>query len=316
MRQITKAAQRGRRLSEEIQAFFGSDIEEPRHCETHSIIRNALSLFKTQPVSALRIKTDLTAKDDVIFAPPSSIRHVIFSLLTNAIDSLSEGSILTIKTTNVKMGSDGEPQRFLRIEIADRDDGTPGERPSRHESEVSNEQDVKLSNLYRMVSRLDGTVTISRPSEERTQVEVLLPLASEDEQRATHHITPSSIWVVDDDPISRKMCKQVLAGEGDRVHELSSGAAMKELWESPHALPDLLIIDFSMPDYNGLELCEWLNEQKSSAPIILVSGFARNQPDIDKALTLRNVFFLQKPFSVPALSDMVTVALGETLIEG
>jgi FixJ family two-component response regulator len=70
-----------------------------------------------------------------------------------------------------------------------------------------------------------------------------------------------------------------------------------------------------MPEYNGLEIVSWLREKGCKAPVILVSGFSHTQPDIHKALKIRKTFFLQKPFPVPELADIVSVALGETLLD-
>ena len=177
---------------------------------------------------------------------------------------------------------------------------------------------LKLSSVYGMVSRLDGTVMISSEPGEETRVEVLLPLAQteavEEKQHKPKRLAPSRIWVVDDDDIFREMCRQVLEDDGHEVVELTSGVELQMHCNTADAFPDLLIIDFSMPEYNGLELCQWLKRKGSTTPIILVSGFADNQPDNKKALKMRKVYFLQKPFSVPELGDIVTVALGETLI--
>ena len=110
------------------------------------------------------------------------------------------------------------------------------------------------------------------------------------------------------------MCDQVLSAEGHTVQLMESGKEIHERWELPQKKPDLMIIDFSMPEYNGLEICQWLKDHDSTVPVILVSGFSSTQPDIHRALQLRKTYFLRKPFSFRELTDTVTVALGETLI--
>ena len=181
---------------------------------------------------------------------------------------------------------------------------------------------LKLSSVYGMVGRIDGTVTVNSDPGKHTRVEVLLPLIRPADETVDmtppvqRKLAPSHIWVVDDAPIFRQMCRQVLSDKGHSVQELDSGSHLMKQWADSEDKPDLLVIDFSMPEYNGLELAEWLRDQGAQAPLILVSGFASNQPDIRKALNLRKTYFLQKPFSVPELADVVTVALGETLIGG
>lgn len=122
------------------------------------------------------------------------------------------------------------------------------------------------------------------------------------------------IWVVDDDPIFSEMCLHVLAESGHKVQVVNSSAAVRAAWKEAKVQPDLMIVDFSMPEGSGLELCRWLRQQGANLPVILVSGFSAQQPAIRKALELRRVYFLQKPFPVPELEDLVMVALGTQLL--
>ncbi len=170
-----------------------------------------------------------------------------------------------------------------------------------------------------MVGRLEGTVLVSSEPGTVTRVQVLLPVmagagAVHEEKKPKHRLAPSAIWVVDDDAIFREMCRQVLSDEGHTVEEFAGGREFMDRWRKGARKADLIIMDFSMPEYNGLQLCEWLRNEGSRTPVILVSGFASNQPDIRKALKLKKTFFLQKPFSFREMADTVTVALGETLI--
>ena len=176
----------------------------------------------------------------------------------------------------------------------------------------------KRTSLFGMVGRMQGRVTVNSDASGTTTTCVWLPLAEDtgdaDSVQIRKNLAPSHIWVVDDDPLFRQMCHQVLSENNHDVNELTSGTDLMKKWEQEEQKPDLLVIDFSMPDYNGLELCEWLKEQGSKKPVLLISGFSPNQPDIKRALKIQNTYFLQKPFSVPELTDIATVALGDALI--
>ncbi len=178
---------------------------------------------------------------------------------------------------------------------------------------------LPLASVYGMVGRMAGTVTVSSEPGASTRVEVLLPTshgqhAADREKPVRTRLAPSNIWVVDDDAIFREMCHQVLTEEGHTPLELDGGKDLHEHWKARETDPHLIIMDFSMPEYNGLELCEWLRSHGSHVPVVLVSGFSVNQPDIKKALRMRKTYFLQKPFTSRDLTDTVTVAMGETLI--
>lgn len=308
MRQISEAAQRGRRLTEELLSFAGSTAEKETICSVHEILRNVLSLLESQAAARVQIKTDLSAANDQVMAPRSSVHQVIFNLLTNAFDSMPERGRLAVATRNDTVN------RMPVLRILVEDSSAPDKR-----RESADKPGAKLKSVYGMVSRMDGTATVSAADAVSGRAEIILPLAAPVERPATEkkvsrRLASSAIWIVDDDPIFREMCNRVLTDGGHQVLEISSGGELHERWASEKKKPDLLIIDFSMPEYNGLELCQWLKSQGSRAPVILVSGFSRTQPDISKALQMRKTYFLQKPFPVPELADSVTLALGETLI--
>lgn len=321
LRKITEAAQRGRRLTEEILAFLGSEVEEDIPCQLHETITSVLSLLESKTGAAVRVETRLKAARDVVMAQPSSIRQIVFNLLTNAIDSMPAGGVLTVSTTNTQMATESGKQEYVQLEVADSSGALPkipgGEGAT--EALAGDRVSMKLSSVYGMVGRLDGTVVVSAEPGTLTRVQVLLPAISgageaREEKKIRRRLAPSLIWVVDDDAIFREMCKQVLSDEGHTVEEMSGGREFQERWRRGGVRPDLILMDFSMPEYNGLQLCEWLRAEGSKVPVILVSGFSSTQPDIRKALRLKKTFFLQKPFSFREMADTVTVALGETLI--
>jgi CheY-like chemotaxis protein len=204
-------------------------------------------------------------------------------------------------------------QEYLQMEVTDTGGGVP------RGAEGGARAGLKLSSVSGMVGQLDGTVVVSSEPGKVTRVQVLLPTVvagvhPAEEQKARVKLQPGLVWVVDDDAIFREMCHQVLSGEGHRVDEVGGGREFQEKWAKTASRPDLLIVDFSMPEMNGLEICEWLRGQGADVPVVLVSGFAATQPDIRKALKIKKTFFLQKPFSSRELADRVAVALGEMLI--
>ena len=328
LRKVCDAAQRGRRLTEEILAFSGSEAEEEGACHIHETINAVLSLLQAQTGHGIQVESRLEAAQDTVMALPSSIRQIVFNLLSNALDSvMPQGGKLSVFTTNVELSTGAGKQQFVRLEVADSGGSVPeGFKPQKNGSAPSkvpldgDRIGLRLSSVYGMVGRLDGTVLISSEPGMLTRVEVLLPVQSAKEEAAKEkkvrrRLAPSMLWVVDDDPIFREMCKQVLSEEGHTVEGIPDGRGLRDKWQGHRgAKPDLIIIDFSMPEYNGLQLCEWLRGQGAKVPVILVSGFAANQPDISKALKMKKTYFLQKPFSSRDLADTVTVAMGETLI--
>lgn len=320
LQKISQAAQQGRRLTEELLAFAGSEVEEATECPVHSMLSSILALLQSQHSSRIRVKTELRAPNDRVTAPPSSIHQLIFHLLSNAFDSLPEGGDVRIRSSVVMQDrDDGPPAPYLSLAVSDASAlRTPEQEPARHQGGLHRMR-MRWSQARGIVGDLDGAVTVISEPGETTCVEVRLPLTTEPAPRPTRRPDPGEsrpavIWVVDDDDIFRDMCREVLGEAGHDVDTLATGRELLDRWSGAESPPDLLIIDFSMPEFNGLELCTWLKEQGCESPIILVSGFTQTQPDIHRALEFRHTHFLRKPFSFREMMDTVTVALGESLM--
>ena len=68
------------------------------------------------------------------------------------------------------------------------------------------------------------------------------------------------VLLADDDPLTREGIKLVLASSGyEVVAEAENGAKALELVRT--ARPDLLLLDFEMPDRSGLDVLRTLRER-------------------------------------------------------
>ena len=79
------------------------------------------------------------------------------------------------------------------------------------------------------------------------------------------------ILVADDDAFVRDMLMAILEGSGYLVATAENGA---KAYESFYADPsiDLIITDMDMPEMNGLELINALQEKQADVPIIILTG--------------------------------------------
>ena len=107
--------------------------------------------------------------------------------------------------------------------------------------------------------------------------------------------TPEDILVVDDTPANLRLLADLLAKHGYRVRPASDGAlALKSVAAK---IPDLILLDVSMPDMDGYEVCRRLkaDEKSSRIPVIFISAFG----DTDQKVTgfaAGGVDYITKPF--------------------
>lgn len=92
----------------------------------------------------------------------------------------------------------------------------------------------------------------------------------------SHHERPSSsalctVYVVDDDAAVLGSLRFLLETDGFVVRTFRSGTALLNVSGAPG--PDCYVIDYKMPDINGIELAGHLRESDRDAPVILITGY-------------------------------------------
>ncbi|MDA9548841.1 MULTISPECIES: response regulator transcription factor [unclassified Bradyrhizobium] len=91
-----------------------------------------------------------------------------------------------------------------------------------------------------------------------------------------HLARPSSspqptIFVVDDDAAVLGSLRFLLETDGFSVRTFRSGTALLNLGAAPG--PDCYVIDYKMPDINGIDLTGRLRKSHRDAPVILITGY-------------------------------------------
>lgn len=118
------------------------------------------------------------------------------------------------------------------------------------------------------------------------------------------------ILLAEDDEILRMLIIDTLEEEEYHVEEAEDGlAALKLLEESQY---DLIIIDYMMPAYSGIEVIEKVRKGgiNNAVPILMLS--AKSQlSEQEKAIGAGANCFIAKPFSPLELLDKVREILHE-----
>jgi len=115
----------------------------------------------------------------------------------------------------------------------------------------------------------------------------------------------TTVLIVDDEAQIRRVVRNALDGIVGSVLEAASAREGRELAAS--AAPDLIVLDLTLPDADGLELCRSLRAL-TTAPIIVLSA---RHSDRDKAALLDAGAddYITKPFSTLELQARVRAQL-------
>jgi len=114
------------------------------------------------------------------------------------------------------------------------------------------------------------------------------------------------IVVVDDTEMLLIFVEDILSTADPELQITTALSATEGLREIGRIVPDLVLLDYSLPDFNGDELCERLLENETTAhvPVLMMSGHI---PEMNEAAArLPNVVAkIEKPFLSDAFVDLV-----------
>lgn len=134
---------------------FGKWSEE----SLHKIINNSVQLIKHNlTIKEIELVQDLMEGDDVIYCDTSGIQHVMMALFMNAIEAMTKGGKLTVKTSLLNGG------KQVQITVSDTGKGIPPEvLPNIFEPFFSTKEStgLGLAVVYGIIQQHKGTIEVA-----------------------------------------------------------------------------------------------------------------------------------------------------------
>ena len=122
--------------------------------------------------------------------------------------------------------------------------------------------------------------------------------------------TKKRVMVVDDDPDALSMMERILTDEGFELIKVSNATEVG--LKAAQLAPDLILLDFLMPEVNGFEVSKALreNDLTRSTPIMAVTCLTKEK-DIERIFACGADEYLAKPFKVEDLLGKVRDLIGK-----
>ena len=114
---------------------------------------------------------------------------------------------------------------------------------------------------------------------------------------ANHETHPASVLVVDDTIENLRLLSDLLGEHGYEVRAVTNGRqALQAVERDP---PDLILLDISMPEMDGYEVCRRLkaSERSQDVPVIFLTALT-DTADKVRAFEAGGVDYVTKPFQV------------------
>jgi len=118
--------------------------------------------------------------------------------------------------------------------------------------------------------------------------------------------TRPTVVVVDDDISVRESLELLIQNEGWQPALFES--AQEFLAQLPNVVPSCLILDVNLPDLSGLDIQQRISDEKSSTPIIFITGYG-DIPTSVRAMKAGAAEFLTKPLDDEVLIGAIRDAV-------
>jgi signal transduction histidine kinase/ActR/RegA family two-component response regulator len=316
------AARRGAKLTGQLLSFARSQSLLPKLTHVNRLLPGMKDLLEISVGPSITVELDLCDTQASIVVDPSQLEMAVLNLAVNSRDAMPDGGTLTISTcTRSAKEDDSQLQRgdYVVVTVADTGSGIPQQLLSKvfdpffTTKPMGSGTGLGLSQVYGFARQSGGVAFVKSELGQGTSVEMYFPAAPEDAQPQSDPTIPPfvaqrvkarKILVVEDDADVRRVIVECLGLIGYAVTEAGNGS--EGLAAIAVSKPDLLVVDYAMPDMTGAEVISKAREMVGDLPVILATGYA------DMAAVERLVgkpAILRKPFDINSLGAAVATAL-------
>lgn len=315
------AARRGARLTNQLLSFARSQSLLPKLTRVNQLINGMKDLLEISVGSGIEVEFDLCEEDASVVLDPSQLEMAVLNLAVNSRDAMPEGGKLKITTGTRYLDEDRDlpPGDFVLLSVTDTGSGIPANilpkvfDPFFTTKPVGSGTGLGLSQVYGFARQSGGVARIRSTEGGGTTVEMFFPEAdAEVEEEVVARQQPAvpalagacHILVVEDDPDVRRVIVECLSLIGYKVTEAANGA--EALTQLATAKPDLLVVDYAMPDMTGAEVISQARRLVGDVPVILATGYA-DMAAVERLAGRPRI--LRKPFDIAQLGDAVNSVL-------
>jgi signal transduction histidine kinase/ActR/RegA family two-component response regulator len=317
------AARRGAKLTGQLLSFARNQSLLPRLTDINDLLVGMKDLLEISAGPGVAVELELCETPTAVVIDASQLEMAVLNLAVNSRDAMPKGGTLKISTcgrTHVEGADSGlKPGEYVVLTVTDSGEGIPSQLLSKvfdpffTTKPVGSGTGLGLSQVYGFARQSGGLAFLRSEVGVGTTVEMHFPVAPEDAAEHREAVDAPvhrkaagahNILVVEDDADVRRVIVECLGVIGYSVREAPNGTA--GLAALAASRPDLLVVDYAMPDMTGAEVISKARELWRDLPVILATGYA------DMAAVERlagKPAILRKPFDITTLGDAVAGAL-------
>jgi len=340
VQQIETASKRAAELTAQILTYAGNSKVNFQELVLQELVEEMTQLVEPAVSKKAGVRYDLLPDTPPISADPAQIRQVVMNLIMNASDALEgDSGTVEIRVGSLTagrellrrsyVGEDLPEGRYVSLEVSDTGCGMDSATLSRifdpFFTTKFTGRGLGLASTLGIVRSHRGAVLVDSQRGRGTTFRLLFPALEDHEDRSESGATrrssrsvssarargdgKGSVLIVDDESAVRNLAKQTLKRVGFTSLSAGDGQEGLTLFRKSRAEIGAVLLDLTMPGMDGQEVLREIRALSPELPVILSSGFSRDQA-LPALQGDPRTHFLQKPYAPPDLQELMTSLLG------
>jgi PAS domain S-box-containing protein len=321
--EIDKAGRRARDLVRQILTFSRNEPPRRMPVQLADVVNETLRLIRVTLPPQVKLELQLDPATPPVMADATQIEQVLLNLCTNAIHAIGQqpGSIRIELTQEHRTGLPGQ---HIRLTVSDTGCGMDAatlERvfePFFTTKPVGQGTGLGLSVVHGIMHAHAGEIQVGSSPGKGSTFTLYLPVADMPAAKPVAPSAPESsmgtgqrVMYVDDDEALVFLVKRLLTRKGYQVITYSDPRQAAAALRADPMQCDLLVTDFNMPGYSGVDLLRDVRDIRPTLPVALASGYVT--PEIERdALAAGARALIHKPNDVDELCSTVQQLLKQT----
>lgn len=319
----SRATRRAAELTRKLLAFSRRQVLQPSRVDASALLRSLTDMLRRTLDQRIEIELDIEPDCPECWADAGQLESALLNVAINSRDAMPGGGKLSFSVASalappaVVAGDGLDAGRvYLAIAVRDTGVGMPDEVRERAFEPFFTTKDtgygtgLGLSTVYGFARQSRGTVTLASAPGAGTTVTLYLPLVADSAAAlgppAAIAALPRGLRVVmaEDDAEVRRVIAHHLAWLGFEVSAHATGEdALHELADGSPC--DLLLTDIALgTGLRGTEVAQRALAMRAGLPVLLMSGFAGDLPEVPAGMEL-----LRKPFRRQELAASIARVL-------
>jgi PAS domain S-box-containing protein len=324
---IKESGEKAAVLTGQLLAFSRKQVLKMLPVDLNAVIENMAKMVHRLIGEDINLDLHLIPDVGKINADTGQIEQIILNLAVNARDAMPNGGHLIIETSQVDLGNDyvdqhpdAKPGKHVLLAVTDTGSGMTDEvkkqifDPFFTTKEMGKGTGLGLATVYGIVKQHESQIYVYSEVGKGTTFKIFLPViegtAGEKADKPIETIPQGkeTFLIAEDDPTIQRMLKSCLEPLGYNLLIASDGKEAIDISNNFEGDIHLLLTDVIMPNMNGQELADAIQEMRPDMQIIFMSGYTDDVISHHGVLE-PGVNFIQKPVTPSRLTKVLKEVL-------